>query len=166
MYTLNELADEGHTFASRDQLIQKGASLLEAPEPAVTSALEEMLAAPTGRAAKRMTEAAGLESKTIHRLLEFKPPEGYQRNEENPLEGDVLIVDEASMIDIILMNSLLKAIPAHMRLLLVGDIDQLPSVGAGNVLRYSVRNVTVTSRNTRLRERLADTAQTDSPANT
>ena len=99
------------------------------------SGLKILLAAPTGRAAKRMTEATGLESKTIHRLLEFKPADGYQRNEENPLEGDVLIVDESSMIDIILMNSLLKAVPAHMRLILVGDIDQLPSVGAGNVLR-------------------------------
>lgn len=97
--------------------------------------LKILLAAPTGRAAKRMTEATGLEAKTIHRLLECKPPEGYQKNEENPLEGDVLIVDECSMIDIILMNSLLKAIPASMRLILVGDIDQLPSVGAGNVLR-------------------------------
>ena len=97
--------------------------------------LRILLAAPTGRAAKRMTEATRLEAKTIHRLLECKPPEGYQRNEENPLEGDVLIVDECSMIDIILMNSLLKAIPSTMRLILVGDIDQLPSVGAGNVLR-------------------------------
>lgn len=97
--------------------------------------LRILLAAPTGRAAKRMTEATGLEAKTIHRLLECKPPEGYQKNEENPLEGDVLIVDECSMIDIILMNSLLKAIPRNMRLILVGDIDQLPSVGAGNVLR-------------------------------
>ena len=97
--------------------------------------LEILLAAPTGRAAQRMTEATGLEAKTIHRLLECKPPEGYQKNEENPLEGDVLIVDECSMIDIILMNSLLKAIPSGMRLILVGDIDQLPSVGAGNVLR-------------------------------
>lgn len=97
--------------------------------------LKILLAAPTGRAAKRMTEATGLEAKTIHRLLECKPPEGYQRDEENPLEGDVLIVDECSMIDIILMNSLLKALPPTMRLILVGDIDQLPSVGAGNVLR-------------------------------
>lgn len=97
--------------------------------------LKILLAAPTGRAAKRMTEATGLEAKTIHRLLEYKPPEGYQKNEENPLEGDVLIVDECSMIDIILMNSLLKAIPPTMRLIMVGDIDQLPSVGAGNVLR-------------------------------
>ena len=100
-----------------------------------TFGLKILLAAPTGRAAKRMTEATGMEAKTIHRLLEFKPPEGYQKNEETPLEGDVLIVDECSMIDIILMNALMKAIPAHMRLILVGDIDQLPSVGAGNVLR-------------------------------
>lgn len=97
--------------------------------------LRILLAAPTGRAAKRMTETTGLEAKTIHRLLECKPPEGYQKNEENPLEGDVLIVDECSMIDLVLMNSLLKAIPAGMRVVLVGDIDQLPSVGAGNVLR-------------------------------
>lgn len=97
--------------------------------------LRILMAAPTGRAAKRMTETTGLEAKTIHRLLEFKPPEGYQRNEESPLEGDVLIVDECSMIDIVLMNSLMKAIPPNMRLILVGDIDQLPSVGAGNVLR-------------------------------
>lgn len=97
--------------------------------------LKILLAAPTGRAAKRMTEATGLEAKTIHRLLECKPLEGYQKDEENPLEGDVLIVDECSMIDIILMNSLLKAIPSTMRLIMVGDIDQLPSVGVGNVLR-------------------------------
>lgn len=97
--------------------------------------LNILLAAPTGRAAKRMTEATGLEAKTIHRLLEFKPPEGYQKNEETPFEGDVLIVDECSMIDIVLMNVLMKVIPPHMRLILVGDIDQLPSVGAGNVLR-------------------------------
>lgn len=94
-----------------------------------------LLAAPTGRAAKRLSEATGREAKTIHRLLEFKPPEGYQKNEEKPLEGDVLIVDECSMIDIMLMYNLLKAVPDSMTLILVGDIDQLPSVGAGNVLR-------------------------------
>jgi exodeoxyribonuclease V alpha subunit len=94
-----------------------------------------LLAAPTGRAAKRMSEATGKESKTIHRLLEYNPAEGYGRNDENPLQGGVLIVDESSMIDIILMNSLLKAVPSHMKVILVGDIDQLPSVGAGNVLR-------------------------------
>ncbi|MCT4619926.1 MAG: ATP-dependent RecD-like DNA helicase [Marinisporobacter sp.] len=99
------------------------------------SGLDVLLAAPTGRAAKRMSEATGLEAKTIHRLLEYKPPEGYKKNEENLIYGDVLIVDEASMIDILLMYNLLKAIPDHMILIIVGDIDQLPSVGAGNVLR-------------------------------
>ena len=94
-----------------------------------------ILAAPTGRAAKRMSEATGMEAKTIHRLLEYKPSEGYQKNEEYPLEGDVLILDECSMIDIMLMYNLLKALPEQMSLILVGDIDQLPSVGAGNVLR-------------------------------
>ena len=94
-----------------------------------------LLAAPTGRAAKRMSEATGKEAKTIHRLLEYNPAEGYGRNDENPLQGGVLIVDESSMIDVILMNSLLKAVPSHMKVILVGDIDQLPSVGAGNVLR-------------------------------
>lgn len=99
------------------------------------SGAQIILAAPTGRAAKRMSEATGMEAKTIHRLLEYKPPEGYQRNEENPLKGDVLILDECSMIDIILMYNLLKAVPEHMTLILVGDTDQLPSVGAGNVLK-------------------------------
>ena len=97
--------------------------------------LKIQLAAPTGRAAKRMSEATGMEAKTIHRLLEYNPMGGFKRNEENPLEGDALIVDECSMIDIILMYNLMKAVPAGMRLILVGDIDQLPSVGAGNVLR-------------------------------
>lgn len=96
-----------------------------------------LLAAPTGRAAKRLAETTGAEAKTIHRLLEFKPGEGmaFQRNEESPLEGDLLIVDEASMLDLPLTNHLLKAVPPGMHLLLVGDIDQLPSVGAGNVLK-------------------------------
>lgn len=237
MYTLNELANDGHVYAERDQLLKKAVSLLDVEEPPIATALEKMisaedlkvdgeaiylppfyfseigvakrlsllaagdistganvdiealehqagirydeiqkqaiatavsskvmvltggpgtgkstttngiisalamqglevvLAAPTGRAAKRLTEVTGREAKTIHRLLECKPPEGYQRDEENPIEGDVLIVDEASMIDIVLMNALLKAMPSQMRLILVGDIDQLPSVGAGNVLR-------------------------------
>lgn len=247
LYTLNQLADEGHVFAEQEQLITAGCKLLEAEAPAIAEALKIMLresdlilddeaiylptfyysetgvakklldlaqapgiksipesidmqgledaagiryddvqreaimkaaaskimvltggpgtgkttttkgliavfqahgfdlllAAPTGRAAKRMTETTGLESKTIHRLLEFKPPEGYQKNAENPLEGDVLIVDECSMIDIILMYNLLKAIPAHMRLVLVGDVDQLPSVGAGNVLRDIINSESI-----------------------
>lgn len=239
MYTLNELAGDGHVYADREQLLKKAVALLDVEEGAISQALDAMLleqdlitddeaiylppfyyaelgvarklaalaaapgrmdlpaqadiaaleaqtgirydviqaqaiqtalgskvmvltggpgtgkstttngiisafaatgfqvvlAAPTGRAAKRLAEVTGMEAKTIHRLLECKPPEGYQRDEENPLEGDVLIVDEASMIDVILMNSLLKAMPQGMRLILVGDIDQLPSVGAGNVLR-------------------------------
>ena len=239
LYTLNQLGDEGHCYATRDQLTKAGAELLEVEEKLIEACLEEMirtedvitddkaiylppyyfsevgtakrlsavmagaptarvrreglpdrirartgmdydevqlqaimtavqnkvlvltggpgtgkttttlgiitafreagakilLAAPTGRAAKRLAETTGMEAKTIHRLLEVKPPEGYQRNEENPLEGDVLIVDECSMIDIMLMYNLLKAVPDSMTVILVGDVDQLPSVGAGNVLR-------------------------------
>lgn len=100
-----------------------------------TAGMSIILAAPTGRAAKRMSEATGMEAKTIHRLLEYNPMDGYKRNDENPLDGDALILDECSMIDILLMNNLMKAIPLNMRLIMVGDIDQLPSVGAGNVLR-------------------------------
>lgn len=100
-----------------------------------SSGMKVLLAAPTGRASKRMSEATGMEAKTIHRMLEYNPKDGYQRNADNPLTGDALIVDECSMIDILLMNNLLKAVPDGMRLILVGDIDQLPSVGAGNVLR-------------------------------
>ncbi len=96
-----------------------------------------LLAAPTGRAAKRLAETTGREAKTLHRLLEFKPSEGvaFGRNEENPLECDLLIVDEASMLDLVLTHHLLKAVPPGAHLLLVGDVDQLPSVGAGNVLK-------------------------------
>lgn len=94
-----------------------------------------LLAAPTGRAAKRMSETTGMEAKTIHRLLEFKPPGGYERNADNPLECDVLIIDEISMVDIILMYNLMKAVTKETIVILVGDVDQLPSVGAGNVLK-------------------------------
>lgn len=93
-----------------------------------------LLAAPTGRAAKRMSEVTKMGAKTIHRLLKMKPGEGFQQDDKKPLEGDVLIVDECSMIDIILMNSLLKAVPDNMTVIFVGDVDQLPSVGAGKVL--------------------------------
>ena len=99
-----------------------------------------LLAAPTGRAAKRLSEATGKDARTIHRLLEFKPPHGYERNADHPLDGDVLIVDEASMIDIILMNALLNAVPEEMKLVIVGDTDQLPSVGPGNVLRDMIES--------------------------
>lgn len=94
-----------------------------------------LLAAPTGRAAKRMSEATGREAKTIHRLLEFSPASGgFQKNEENPLNCDLLIVDEASMIDTVLMYRLLKAIPPEATFIMVGDVNQLPSVGPGSVL--------------------------------
>lgn len=93
------------------------------------------LAAPTGRAAKRMFESTGRNTETLHRLLEFTPATmNFARNEENAIDVEVMIVDEASMIDVFLMHSLLKALPLNARLLLLGDIDQLPSVGAGNVL--------------------------------
>jgi exodeoxyribonuclease V alpha subunit len=93
-----------------------------------------LLAAPTGRAAKRLAETTGREARTIHRLLEYKPPEGAARNAENPLVCDVLVVDETSMVDILLLYDLLKAVPETAVLLLVGDVDQLPSVGPGNIL--------------------------------
>jgi len=95
-----------------------------------------LLCAPTGRAAKRMSEATGLEAKTIHRLLEVQPATGtFTRNDGNPLECDLLVVDECSMVDVPLMNHLLRALPVSGSLLLVGDVDQLPSVGPGMVLR-------------------------------
>ena len=94
------------------------------------------LAAPTGRAAKRLTETSGREAKTIHRLLEYDAAlRNFKRNRDNPLEADMVIIDESSMMDILLANSLLKAIPEDASLVLVGDVDQLPSVGPGNVLR-------------------------------
>ena len=93
------------------------------------------LASPTGRAAKRLTEATGREARTIHRLLEFKPGEGFGRNEHNPIDADLIVIDEASMLDLVLAYNLLRAVGSDSHLLLVGDIDQLPSVGAGDVLR-------------------------------
>ena len=101
--------------------------------------LDIFLAAPTGRAAKRMSETTGFEARTIHRMLELsggvEGTAGFERNENNPLETDVIIVDEMSMVDITIMNSLLKAVVPGTRLILVGDINQLPSVGPGSVLR-------------------------------
>ncbi|BCS98078.1 ATP-dependent RecD-like DNA helicase [Desulfoluna limicola] len=107
-----------------------------------------LLAAPTGRAAKRMTESTGFPAKTIHRLLEFSFQKGgFQRNRENPLSCDVLVVDEASMIDVPLMFNLLKAVPDTATLILVGDVHQLPPVGPGNVLRDVIasRRIPVTT---------------------
>ena len=102
--------------------------------------LKVLLAAPTGRAAKRITETTGREAKTIHRLLEYSPggpsgENGFKRNETNPLEADLVVVDEVSMVDTLLMYHFLKALPTGVTLVLVGDIDQLPSVGPGNVLK-------------------------------
>ncbi len=93
------------------------------------------LCAPTGRAAKRLSEATGREAKTVHRLLEYSPQDGFRRNAAHPLEVDFLIVDEASMLDLLLTNHLLKAVKPEAHVLFVGDVDQLPSVGAGDVLR-------------------------------
>ncbi len=94
-----------------------------------------LLCAPTGRAAKRMTEATGFEAKTIHRLLEVDPKSGgFRRGSDHPLACDLLVIDETSMVDVLLMQALLRAIPDHAALLVVGDIDQLPSVGPGQVL--------------------------------
>ena len=101
--------------------------------------LRVFLAAPTGRAAKRMSEATGWEAKTLHRMLEYSPRKGsFQKDQDDPLEADVVIIDEASMVDTLLMYHLLKAIPSQAHLILVGDVDQLPSVGPGNVLKDTI----------------------------
>jgi exodeoxyribonuclease V alpha subunit len=140
--------NEGQRQAVRTALTEKVSVLTGGPGTGKTTAVRTVirlleskklsyaLAAPTGRAAKRLAEATGREAKTIHRLLEFKPQQGmqFQRNEENPIEADMIIVDEASMLDLLLTYNLLKAVHPESHLLLVGDVDQLPSVGAGNVL--------------------------------
>jgi exodeoxyribonuclease V alpha subunit len=106
-----------------------------------TTGCKISLAAPTGRAAKRMHQATGMMAKTIHRLLEYNPQIfGFNRNSDNPLEGDLLIIDEASMIDVKLMGQLFQAIPDSMAVLIVGDIDQLPSVGPGAVLADCIKS--------------------------
>jgi exodeoxyribonuclease V alpha subunit len=141
--------NEGQQQAVRMALIHKVCILTGGPGTGKTTAVQTVirlleakgfdyaLAAPTGRAAKRLAEATGRQAKTIHRLLEFKPRKGqlFQRNEANPVEADMVIIDEASMLDLLLTHHLLKAIHPESHLLLVGDVDQLPSVGAGNVLR-------------------------------
>lgn len=99
-----------------------------------------LLAAPTGRAARRLAEAAGREAKTVHRLLEYNVTGVFGKDEDDPLEANAVIVDEASMLDIVLTYHLLEALPAGCRLILVGDVDQLPSVGAGSVLKDIIRS--------------------------
>ena len=103
-----------------------------------------LLCAPTGRAAKRLSEATGVAAKTIHRLLEIQPATGtFTRNEANPLDCDLLVIDETSMVDVTIMANLLRALPPKASLLLVGDIDQLPSVGPGMVLRHIIESAVV-----------------------
>jgi exodeoxyribonuclease V alpha subunit len=138
---------EGQQSAVRTALTNKVTVLTGGPGTGKTTtmrtvitALERVgyryaLASPTGRAAKRLGEATGRPAKTVHRLLGYKPTEGFRHNEKNPLPVDMLVVDEASMLDLLLTNHLLKALDAGTHLLLVGDVDQLPSVGAGDVLR-------------------------------
>lgn len=142
-----ELSDEQHQAiieAARERVL----ILTGGPGTGKTTTLRAMvalfhamgrrvcLASPTGRAAQRLSEVAGSEAKTIHRLLEFDPSQmDFKRNEEMPLEADVVIVDEASMLDLILANNLLKSVAPEAQLILVGDVDQLPSVGPGTVLR-------------------------------
>ena len=105
---------------------------------------EVLLGAPTGRAAKRLAETTGQEARTLHRVLEFSPKQGtFKRNESNPLRGEALVIDEFSMVDLPLMYHLLKAVPPWMRLILVGDKDQLPSVGPGTLLRDIIESGTV-----------------------
>ncbi|CAK0751373.1 ATP-dependent RecD-like DNA helicase [Gammaproteobacteria bacterium] len=97
--------------------------------------VEVLLCAPTGRAAKRLAESTGMEARTLHRTLEFDPKQGgFKRNADHPLEADLVVLDETSMVDVVLMNQLLRALPSRTALLLVGDVDQLPSVGPGAVL--------------------------------
>ena len=140
--------DEEQISAARQALQEKVFVITGGPGTGKTTLLMSLLAilrrskvsfalaAPTGRAAKRMTETSGEEAMTLHRLLEYNPREGgFQRNQDNPLKVDVVIVDEASMVDVVLMDHLLSAIDPHTHLILVGDVDQLPSVGPGSVLK-------------------------------
>lgn len=117
------------------------------------------LASPTGRAAKRLSEATGYPASTIHRLLEFSPVEGFKHDDANPLDLDFLVVDEASMLDLLLMNNLLKAVRPGTHVLFVGDVDQLPSVGAGDVLRDLIHSkVAPVSRLNSIFRQAADSA--------
>ena len=151
--------DEDQVHATQQALRQKVLVITGGPGTGKTTLLTALLtilrrakvsfvlAAPTGRAAKRMTESAGEEAMTIHRLLEYNPREGgFQRSEDRPLQVDFVIVDEASMVDLVLMDHLLRAVDPHSHLILVGDVDQLPSVGPGSVLRDLIDSGVVPQR--------------------
>jgi len=143
----NVLLTEQQQGAVRAALTSKVSVLTGGPGTGKTTTLQMVinalvwgkrrfkLASPTGRAAKRLSEATGYAASTIHRMLGYAPDGGFELDEDQPLDGDMVIVDEASMLDLVLFYNLLKAIPASTHLILVGDVDQLPSVGAGNVLR-------------------------------
>lgn len=150
---LNSVYSEEQLEAIRNSLTNKILILTGGPGTGKTTALKGiiesykllkkniMLAAPTGRAAKRMSEVIGMEAKTIHRLLEYNPQDRlFMHNEDNPLETDLLVVDEISMIDTLLMNSLISAVSVNTTLILVGDVDQLPSVGCGNILHDLIQS--------------------------
>ena len=150
---LNSVYSEEQLEAIRNSLTNKILILTGGPGTGKTTALKGiiesykllkkniMLAAPTGRAAKRMSEVIGMEAKTIHRLLEYNPQDRlFMHDEDNPLETDLLVVDEISMIDTLLMNSLISAVSVNTTLILVGDVDQLPSVGCGNILHDLIQS--------------------------
>lgn len=146
LQALKEITKEGILIISGGPGTGKTTTIQNMLKIADVLGKKTALACPTGRAAKRLTEASGRQAKTIHRLLEYSPQiQTFKRNEENPIKADIVIIDEASMIDIFLFNSLLKAIPKESRLILVGDADQLPSVGPGNILRDLIKSKVVKS---------------------
>ncbi|OGF57582.1 MAG: hypothetical protein A2Z21_06095 [Candidatus Fraserbacteria bacterium RBG_16_55_9] len=153
-----EAAKVGHTYSSEQEeairaaLLSKAVILTGGPGTGKTTTVRGilqmmewlgwtvLLAAPTGRAAKRLSEATGREAFTIHRLLGYRPPRGFEFYEDNKLDADAVIIDELSMVDLLLMNHLVKALPPEAHLILVGDADQLPSVGPGNVLHDLIQS--------------------------